>query len=232
MPKLVHVIRHGEAEHNVDDAALEKRNTRLTALGQQQAASLRERVQALDAEAVFTSPILRALQTTAGFLPRVEIPVVIVPDARERVSHKSHLCELPVDPASGRKLASPIVEFDWRLVESSLALAGGSARDWEQGMVTADLAGAASIAERAARLTAWIESRPEQTTVLVSHGAFLMRLTKDSYMSNCEMRTYRVEGGKWTRQDRLSITNAVLNAASDAASSLASHVQSWRKQRE
>ena len=31
--KLIHVIRHGQAEHNVEDAALEKRDTVLTAAG-------------------------------------------------------------------------------------------------------------------------------------------------------------------------------------------------------
>ena len=230
--KLVHVIRHGQAEHNVDEAALEKRNTRLTSEGEQQAALLKARVAALKPEVIVTSPILRALQTTSGFLTdEVAAPVVVVPDARERVSHKSHLCELPVDPSSARDQSSKIAAYDWSLVESSLALAGGSVGEWEKCMMMTDLAGMASIGERAARLTSWIESRPEETMVLVSHGAFLMRLTKDSYMDNCELRTYHVEGGKWTRKDRVSITNAVLNAAasaSDAARGLASGVSSWR----
>ena len=103
-PKIVHIIRHGQAEHNVHDAALEKRNTKLTPLGQSQAASLSERVRALNPEVVLTSPILRAVQTTAGFIGGADsVPianVVVVPDARERVSHSTHLCELPLSPAA------------------------------------------------------------------------------------------------------------------------------------
>jgi hypothetical protein len=41
--------------------------------------------------------------------------------------------------------------------------------------------------------------------------AFLMRLTSDTYMQNCELRSYRLSGGRWTRDDRFSITNTLLN---------------------
>ena len=45
--KIVHVIRHGEAEHNVDSKAQLKRDTELTGKGHKQAAALRERVKAM-----------------------------------------------------------------------------------------------------------------------------------------------------------------------------------------
>ena len=35
-------------------------------------------------------------------------------------------------------------------------------------------------------------------------------------VDNCELRTYALADGVWSRQDRVSITNAVLNAASAA----------------
>lgn len=213
-PKIVHVIRHGQAEHNVDERALEKRDTRLTPLGQQQAQALHGKVASLNAEVILTSPILRALQTTAGFLAAPSPPVVVVPDARERVSHATHLCELPVSPSVGRASGEAHAAFDWQLVEAALATAGGNVEAWERGMMSRDLAGFASVGQRAAQLSAWIESRPETTLVLVSHGAFLMRLTNDSYMDNCELRTYSVANGRWTREDRVSITNTVLNAVS------------------
>ena len=207
-PKLVHVIRHGQAEHNVDDEALKKRNTELTLLGQQQAAGLRDQVKELSPEVVLTSPILRALQTTLGFL-EPGTPTVVVPDARERVSHQEHLCELPISPAAASTSGAAYAAFDWRLVEASLG-AFGSVEEWEQSMMDADLARNGQIAARAARLTSWIESRPEQCIALVSHGAFLMRLTADSYMNNCELRSYKVAGGKWRREDRFSVTNKIL----------------------
>jgi broad specificity phosphatase PhoE len=169
--KLVYVIRHGQAEHNVDDAALLQRDTRLTALGQQQAAALREPVKALGAEVVLSSPILRALQTTEGFLgSSAEVPVVVVPDARERVSHKTHLCEMPVSPPAAFEAHKA---YDWTLAEGSFAAADGSVEEWESRMQSEDLAGFLATGRRAARLTSWIESRSESTLVLVSHGVRL-----------------------------------------------------------
>ena len=199
-PKTIHVIRHGQAEHNVDPKALEKRNTKLTPRGVQQAASLRERVLALQPDVIITSPILRALQTTYGFANDnlKDVPVLVVPDARERVSHASHLCELPVNPAeeaAGGEFAS----YDWGLASSALALAGGRIAEWEKGLMAADLAGQDSIDSRGVRLSAWLEARPEKTLCLVSHGAFLMHLTRDTYFDNCELRTYALSGGEWAR---------------------------------
>ena len=225
-PTVVHVIRHGQADHNVissqsytpiaprrlfllgsrlslslslirsfflpigcphhaaqvDDAALHKRDTALTQQGRKQAASLRARLQALRPTPmlVVTSPILRALQTTHGFLPggSPSLPVMVLPDARERVSDPSHLCELPLDPLRGAAAdAGAFAEWDWTATAEAVALAGGSVGAWERGMAATDLEGRASIKQRASRLSAWIEKRPESCLVLVSHGAFLMHLT-------------------------------------------------------
>ena len=199
-PKTIHVIRHGQAEHNVDPKALEKRNTKLTDRGVQQAASLRERVLALQPDVIITSPILRALQTTYGFANDnlKDVPVLVVPDARERVSHASHLCELPVNPAE-EAAGGEFTPYDWGLASSALALAGGRIAEWEKGLMAADLAGQDSIDARGVRLSAWLEARPEKTLCLVSHGAFLMHLTRDTYFDNCELRTYALSGGEWAR---------------------------------
>ena len=151
---------------------------------------------------------------STGFLADSTIPVVVVPDARERVSHRTHLCELPLTPAAASASGEAYASYDWSLVEASLAMAGGDVADWERGMVAADLEG--SVGQRAARLRAWVERRPESTIVIVSHGAYLMRLTRDSYMQNCELRSYRVaKADKWAREDRLSVTNALLNLLPD-----------------
>ena len=87
-----------------------------------------------------------------------------------------------------------------RLSEEALALAGGSVAALERSMMQRDLAGEGAIRQRAEKLTAWIESRSESTLVLVSHGAFLMHLTSDTYMDNCELRSYSLRHGSWTRE--------------------------------
>merc|ERR1719188_2668317 len=84
--KLVCIIRHGEAQHNVSDSFLSKRDTRLTARGRQQAIALRKVFANLKTQVVLTSPILRAMQTVTAMAPAV--PTVVVPNARERI-----LCE-------------------------------------------------------------------------------------------------------------------------------------------
>ena len=196
--KTVFVIRHGQAEHNVNEKALEKRDTELTATGQAQAAALRSRVAALQPEIIFTSPILRALQTTAAMLHTgARVPVVVVPDSRERVSHSAHLCELPVRT----ELQSRFAAFDWAMVNAAVDQeASGDESSWEHLLMATDLAGGRAIDERTKRLSAWIEARPEASICLVSHGAFLMRLTEDDYMDNCELRTYSLSRGRWSRE--------------------------------
>ena len=170
-PKCVHVIRHGQAEHNVNDDALEKRDTALTSKGQSQAATLKERVSALQVEIVLTSPILRALETTKGGVASAT-RVVVVPDARERVSCKSHLCEMPVNPATASS-SGDYAGYDWQLATQSLALAGGSVAEWERGLMAVDLESNANIDERGRRLSAWIEGRSEQTLCLGKSDARL-----------------------------------------------------------
>jgi len=192
--KVVHIVRHGEAEHNVSEACFEKRNTQLTARGKRQARSLRRTLQKLKPEAVITSPILRAMQTARAMTPRT--PTVVVPDARERILCKSHLCDLPVDPKRYRQ-SKQFGGMDW-----SLARGVGTCK-YQQEIVDADLASWANIKRRGRELTRYLLRRPEANLAVVSHGGFLMRLTGDSYMDNCEVRTYLVTGGRHTRWKRL-----------------------------
>lgn len=188
-PKLVTVIRHGEAQHNVSDAFLHKRNTCLTARGRRQAQNLRRLVSQLRPDIVVTSPILRALQTTKamGF----KGPTVVAPDARERVACDMHLCDLPVQGVP-RQFQS----FDWSPWRQQTEAAGGTEK-YLSAIRDFDLQSNANIRSRAKKFTRYLESRPEGNIALVSHGAFLMHLTSGSYMDNCEVRTYEVEGGKW-----------------------------------
>ena len=67
--KRVIVVRHGEAEHNVDPNALQRRDTSLTSLGHEQAKGLRALLEPFAPVAVVTSPTLRTLQTAVGMLP-------------------------------------------------------------------------------------------------------------------------------------------------------------------
>lgn len=126
---------------------------------------------------------------------RPSAPVVVVPDARERVSCPKHLCDLPAD-ATVVSSSEEFKDYDWSLAVSTVKKAGGPQK-FEQTITRTDLRGEAFIRGRASRLTKYIQDRPERRLTIVSHGAFLMRLTGDDYFGNCEARTYIVKGGEW-----------------------------------
>jgi|EP00927_Polykrikos_kofoidii_P055455 broad specificity phosphatase PhoE len=197
--KLVHVIRHGQAQHNVDVRFLAKRDTKLTFHGRVQARGLRHVLSRLKPEVAVTSAVLRALQTTRAMGYRC--PTVVVPDAREL---GGHVANAPVDPrrAVCGDLQREFGKFDWSLplteakARRTIACSPqgmGQKQRWEP--VT-------DIRRRAQRLTRYLSRRPERCIALVSHGEFLMELTGDKYMGNCELRTYRVVNGKWLRVRR------------------------------
>jgi len=187
--KVVHVIRHGEAQHNVSEAYFAKRDTRLTPRGKRQARALRRLFPALNPQVVITSPILRAMQTARAMAPS-STPTVVVPDARERISCSSHLCDLPAAPKRFRR-SKQFGAMDWSLVAR-----GVGTGKYEREIVDTDLASWGNIKRRGRELTRFLLDRPEESLAVVSHGGFLMRLTGDSYMDNCEVRTYLVSGGR------------------------------------
>lgn len=209
MPKVVHVVRHAQAEHNVSHVAELRRNTSLTATGRMQLVAARAHIRNLvpRPEVVLSSPVLRALQTTNGVAPEM-VPRVVVTDARERVANPEALCELPMDRTRLRSPRLSFAEFDWTGHDSAMAQAG-SVEAWEAAAIADDYDHEAEgeckkrIKKRARRLTSYIEARPEQTLLLVSHGGFLMYLTKDEYMDNCEVRSYTVQDGRWRRSDAI-----------------------------
>lgn len=199
--KFVYVIRHGEAEHNVDKAFLKCRDTQLTAKGRRQALALKRYIANLNPDVLVTSPVLRALQTSKGigFKGRT----VVVPDAREMAGWQANC---PIEPKRGASgdLAGQFGDYDWSLalrdVKGLSSIEKYKSKEYQRTN--------AKVLRRARRLTKYLEKLPETKIVLVSHGEFLMHLTGDGYMDNCEVRAYKVAGGEW-RRSRLNLTRGV-----------------------
>ena len=210
--KVVILVRHGEAEHNVDYAYLKQRNTSLTLLGKQQATSAHRAIQKLAPEVVVTSPLLRTLQTTEGMLrgdgasSSSSRAVVVHPDAREKISNNA--CNLPIDPDALAALSDgggAFASYDWTLVREAVAAAGGIAA-WEQACAAED----DKLRERCERFTTWLETGlTQQRVCVVSHGEYLRQLPSaaggaaepsESMMDNCEVRIFTLRDGSWTRQ--------------------------------
>lgn len=213
--KLVHVIRHGESQHNVCEKLLRHYDTRLTRRGCCQAKALRHILPKLKLQVAVTSDVLRALQTTRamGF----QGPIVVRPDAREKSGWP---CNGPVDSrrAVCGDLAKHFGAYDWSTVlhkKKATSVSKHVSEDKpeveEDGRVSCSKAvlegnpkyeTKAKIESRARKLTRYLENRAEDRIALVSHGEFLEYLTGDDYMSNCELRTYKLLNGKWRRVRR------------------------------
>eukprot|EP00438_Fugacium_kawagutii_P021229 Skav220508 [mRNA] locus=scaffold4697:355411:370395:- [translate_table: standard] len=189
--KVVHVIRHGEAQHNVNDKFLLKHDTKLTKRGQQQAKSLHRLLPKLKPQAAVTSAVLRALQTTRGI--GFCGPTVVVPEAREVGGWPANS---PVESreALSNDMRAKFARYDWSLIAGKGDDRPSDGMVWET---------AREIKDRARRLSRWLEQRAESSLLLVSHGEFLQHLTGDNYMGNCEVRSYSLHRGKWQRLRRV-----------------------------
>ncbi|CAK9020986.1 unnamed protein product [Durusdinium trenchii] len=191
--KLIHVIRHGEAQHNVNDKFLLKHDTKLTKRGQRQAKSLHKLLPKLKPQVAVSSAVLRALQTTRGI--GFAGPTVVSPEAREVGGWPAN-SPIESKEALSCELASQFGRYDWSLVAGAI-IRGPQRSDtmrWEP---------ESEIKDRAKRLSRFLERRPEKSLLLVSHGEFLQHLTSDKYMGNCEVRTYSLYRGKWQRLRRV-----------------------------
>lgn len=85
----VYVVRHGEAEDDIDDAYGGCANYRLTDRGREQAAACADSLRDPQVTAIYSSPLARALETAEILSKELggEAKVVVVPDLRERNSY-------------------------------------------------------------------------------------------------------------------------------------------------
>merc|ERR1712151_586717 len=98
-------------------------------------------------------------------------------------------------------LATQFGKFDWSLALRDASGPSGIGKYLQREY---QRRGDYKIRRRAQRMTRFLERLPGSRVVLVSHGEFLMHLTGDSYMDNCEVRAYKLSLGCW-RRSRLRI---------------------------
>ncbi|HVZ00034.1 MAG TPA: histidine phosphatase family protein [Dongiaceae bacterium] len=178
MPRLVHLIRHGQSTFNEHYSATGEDplhfDARLTRLGERQVAGARERLAAYDYDIVIASPLTRAIQTAEGiFGGRVRIEI----SALHREWQVSS-CDI------GRSLAELRSDFP-HLDFSALADPW-----WHHAAEPCELGfpqeTEAHLAERLAAFKAMIDARPERRIAVVGHGDFFSRLI-GRHLDNCEM---------------------------------------------
>jgi broad specificity phosphatase PhoE len=185
MPRLVHLIRHGQSTFNEHYSATGEDplhfDARLTALGERQVVAARDRLAGYDYDIVLASPLTRAIQTAEGIFGG-RVPIEISPLHREwQVSS----CDI------GRSLAELQSDFP------HLDFGALAQRWWLHDAAPGELGFPQETEEHLAeRLTAFktmILARPEQRLAVVGHGDFFSRLL-GRHLENCEMAEWNPNG--------------------------------------
>ncbi len=170
----MYLLRHGQSLFNLHYTETRKdpgiEDPELTPLGHTQAEAAAQYLGAEKITRIIVSPYTRALQTAEPMLKRHPVPVEVMHEVRERFAfacdigrHRDHLAE-----------RFPQHRFD-HLPDQW----------WPKVRETAE-----ATIERANRFRAMIAERPDrETTLLVSHWAFILSLTGIS-VNNGEVLPY------------------------------------------
>ncbi|KAH6632934.1 phosphoglycerate mutase family protein-like protein [Boeremia exigua] len=201
MPPRVHIIRHGQGDHNATrDYTI--RDALLTPKGKGQCSTLQSVFKYHnDIDIVFSSPLRRTIQTASlslgPALARNEVPFVLLPPLQE-VSDMG--CDVGLaDNADDvvRILPTLFAEgelpFDYNKIDASHVTEGWNGKKgyWAYEKD--------AILKRAADLRSFLQQRSEKQIVLVTHGAFTHFLTEDwdvedpmtgTAWLNCEHRVF------------------------------------------
>ncbi|KAJ6526216.1 histidine phosphatase superfamily [Mycena vulgaris] len=167
--KKVHILRHGQAIHNVQ-RGYPLRDPPLTDQGLAEAGAVSMK---FEPELIICSPMVRTIQTAlAAFpdlLPQSKIAVEIWPDLRE--AHDA-ICNKGVPRAT---LAAAFPRLDFSRCRE----------EWDYEAHSDEVA-----IQRAGRVRAALAERPEQDILLISHRGFISYLVSGPQFSNCELRSY------------------------------------------
>ena len=180
IPTRIVCIRHGESTFNAAHRATGRDpghlDARLTERGQAQAEAARERIAAIPFELVVTSPLTRAIQTSAILFGEHPAEPRVLVEVLHRECQESS-CDV------GRAASEIAREFPHLDV-------GHLPEVWwhaEEGCAV----GAYPVEprhlfdRRVAEFREWLRRRPERTIAVVGHGTFFFHLT-GIWLDNCE----------------------------------------------
>lgn len=190
----VYLIRHADALPGVEEVLPgDYDDQALTTKGRQQADALAERLRALPLAAIYSSPILRAIQTAEPTARTHDLQVRIEPDLRE-----VRLGPIGPDQADASPAAMSEV-LQARLREIAVIALGSG--DWSS------ISGSEPSAALRARITAIVDAlaarHPGQRIAVVSHGgainayfAAMLGIPRDYFFpaANTSVSVVRIKG--------------------------------------
>ncbi|PSN73476.1 PGAM-domain-containing protein [Corynespora cassiicola Philippines] len=199
MPPKIYLVRHAQGEHNATrNYAIP--DPPLTAKGKGQCHDLQTKFQYHDTiDLVLASPLKRTIQTAAlsfgPTLARPEVPFVLEPRLQEVSSSGCDVgTSLPeLKAAIPEIFADDDLPFDLSKINYDAVHEGWNNKEGKYAYEKQ------ALRNRAQDLRNWLFQRPENTILLVTHGAFAHFLTEDcdgadpmigtAYI-NCEMRYF------------------------------------------
>ena len=182
--KTILCIRHGQSIFNAFAAEGDGDplyfDAPLSQLGEEQVRAARDALRSVSIDVVITSPLTRALQTTAGiFSDHPSAPPIIVDSLhRERVENS---CDVGRSPS---ELARQFPQF----VLDHLPEVWWHHHDNpdERGICVEPVA---AVARRAEEFRSLLAARPEGVIAVVGHGTFFYNLT-GKMLANCEVTSF------------------------------------------
>lgn len=173
-------IRHGESTFNVHHEATGRDpghvDARLSEKGHRQVAAARESLRSVPFELVVTSPLTRALQTTAGIFADHPMKPAILVEVLHRECQESS-CDI------GRAASVLAEEFsEFRLDHLPEIWWHAEGAPGPGGYHTEPRS---AFEARVASFRQWLRVRPERVIAVVGHSTFFQSLT-GRWMRNCE----------------------------------------------
>jgi glucosyl-3-phosphoglycerate phosphatase len=169
------LLRHGQSEFNLHFTATRRDpgipDPKLTPLGHQQAAAAAEALAQEGLKRILCSPYTRAIQTAEAVARRLDLPIIVTPQVRERYAFT---CDIG-RPATELRLAFPHIDL------AHLEEVWWPAIEEPDEQIEAR---AALFRGEMAALADW------QDTLVVCHWGFILAMTGE-----------RLQNGEWLRCD-------------------------------
>ncbi|KAF2008715.1 phosphoglycerate mutase, partial [Aaosphaeria arxii CBS 175.79] len=190
-PTVLHLIRHGQADHNLHED-YDLPDTSLTPEGEQQSLALAYKIPNISSiTCIYASPMRRTLQTALltfrGVLHlRPDLRIIALPELQET---SDFACD------TGSSLAQLRLEFKSEPVDLSRLFEGWNDKKEGRFRPTTDL-----TEQRAGEARKIIRDEAEGTVAIVAHGGVNHYFTEDwegsssgsgTGWKNCEYRTYK-----------------------------------------